>query len=422
MNDVVVVGAGPAGSAAAIAFARQGARVRVLEGAHGPTRRLAGEWVHPGGVAALKRLGISPAAIGTWEQRGFIVHPGDGSAPIELSYPGHAVALSARHQDLCHVLRQQALHTPGVDLTTNTPVLSVTDQFLTYTDRATGRDRGVKAPLAVGADGVTSVVRKSMDCPSSSGVLSRMAGLALADTELDQAHYGHVFLGAPGPVLAYHLGPRTVRLFLDVPLGHPGPAALPAYLWECYGPVLPPSLREPVHQALQRQQVQWAVNRFRPRTHLGHASHALIGDAAGCSHPLAAIGLSMGFLDAESLAQHHDVARYSRERKSTGWVPERLAANLCRAFTSHDDASTCLLSSVYDLWRRNPIERARCMGMLGLYPSSRITLGASALTMFEAVLGDLARETLATRNLTPVPRTVAGLLSWMVWASRTPST
>jgi len=56
--DVLIVGAGIVGSAAAVTFARQGRRVLLLERSLKEPDRIVGELLQPGGVAALERLGL----------------------------------------------------------------------------------------------------------------------------------------------------------------------------------------------------------------------------------------------------------------------------------------------------------------------------------------------------------------------------
>src|SRR5262245_57558666 len=55
--DVVVVGAGPAGSASAIALRRQGLSVALLERSVFPRDKICGDFLTPGAVARLIELG-----------------------------------------------------------------------------------------------------------------------------------------------------------------------------------------------------------------------------------------------------------------------------------------------------------------------------------------------------------------------------
>src|SRR4051812_2972116 len=55
-TDVVGVGAGPAGSIAALILARAGASVRLIDRAGFPRDKLCGDTVNPGSLALLDRL------------------------------------------------------------------------------------------------------------------------------------------------------------------------------------------------------------------------------------------------------------------------------------------------------------------------------------------------------------------------------
>lgn len=63
-HDIIIVGAGVAGSVAATTFARQGHRVLLLERTMKEPDRIVGELLQPGGLIALKELGLATAVEG----------------------------------------------------------------------------------------------------------------------------------------------------------------------------------------------------------------------------------------------------------------------------------------------------------------------------------------------------------------------
>src|SRR5262245_763208 len=59
MTDVIVVGAGPAGTVAAFVLARAGARVLLIDRARFPRPKLCGDTLNPGTLALLRRLQLA---------------------------------------------------------------------------------------------------------------------------------------------------------------------------------------------------------------------------------------------------------------------------------------------------------------------------------------------------------------------------
>src|SRR3954469_12939616 len=58
MPDVLICGAGPAGTMAAVILARAGVRVRLLDRARFPRHKLCGDTLNPGALAVLARHGL----------------------------------------------------------------------------------------------------------------------------------------------------------------------------------------------------------------------------------------------------------------------------------------------------------------------------------------------------------------------------
>jgi flavin-dependent dehydrogenase len=118
--DLLVVGAGPAGSVAALVAARAGARVRILDRSSVPRNKLCGDTVNPGTIATLARLGLAADV----EARGLPVEgmmvTGAG-VTICGRYPDGLRGRSIRRSDLDWILLRAAIDAgcdfdPGVNV------------------------------------------------------------------------------------------------------------------------------------------------------------------------------------------------------------------------------------------------------------------------------------------------------------------
>ena len=84
--DVVVVGAGPAGSATATYLARHGLRVSLLEKSTFPREKVCGDGLTPRGTRQLIRLGIDTSTEAGWlHNKGLRIY--GGKRPFELEWP-----------------------------------------------------------------------------------------------------------------------------------------------------------------------------------------------------------------------------------------------------------------------------------------------------------------------------------------------
>ena len=84
-TDVLVVGAGPGGSATAYHLARHGIDVTVVERSAFPREKVCGDGLTPRGVAAMLKMGVDPDAPGFERAKGLRVYSRD--AMIELPWP-----------------------------------------------------------------------------------------------------------------------------------------------------------------------------------------------------------------------------------------------------------------------------------------------------------------------------------------------
>jgi 2-polyprenyl-6-methoxyphenol hydroxylase-like FAD-dependent oxidoreductase len=413
--DVAIVGAGPIGSAAALAFAKRGAKAIIFEANPAASRRLAGEWLHPPGVEVLSRLGIDIAteAVGATPGLGFVVFPDDGSAPIMLPYPDGMQGVSLEHENLVSVLRDRAGSHPGIDLRLGARVRGIVDGKITVDNAdGSGGTSTIEVDRVVGADGRSSVVRRTLALKDEATAIAYTAGVELHDVQLPFEGYGHVIVGGPGPVLMYRIDSDRVRACFDVPLVVVGRLRRgdPEALWDTYRYVMPAQVVDAFRKALDAKRVQWAAAGFRPRAHYGRGKVALAGDAVGYFHPMTAAGLSLGLADAECVAESPDVATYRRHRDAKSWVPELLACALYLALTRRDPSGVAVRQAVYRLWRASKDERGRTMRILACAD----TRPEQFVGAFQAVLWDLVREDLL-RGWRTMPGMLMHLGGWMRW-------
>ncbi|MYI56556.1 MAG: FAD-dependent oxidoreductase, partial [Acidimicrobiia bacterium] len=331
--DVAVVGAGPVGSLCALAHARRGASVALLEANPNASKRLAGEWLHPPALRILRDFGIElETQPRSAEGKGFAVFPEDGSEPIVLRYPDGSPGLVCEHETLVSRLREAVAAEPGVDFVLHARVRAVEDNRVTYARN--GADESLTAALIVGADGRASTVRRSLGLWTSPRNCSRMMGIALSGVRLPLEGFGHVVCGGPGPILIYRLGDDSVRVILDVPLGH-SPRDLVALMSDSYAGWMPESLRPAFLEALRARRFLAAANALRPRATYGSPQRVLIGDAAGHYHPLTAVGMTLGFGDALTLAEGRGFRDFTNRRLRATRAPELLAMGLYEIFADH---------------------------------------------------------------------------------------
>ena len=359
--DVAVVGAGPVGSVCALAHARKGARVALLEANPNSSRRLAGEWLHPPAVRNLREIGIDMLP-GSAPGKGFVVFPEDGSDPIPLPYPDESRGLVCHHATLVSSLREATENEAGIDFISPARVKAVDDGRLTFS--VDGDDRAITAERIVGADGRASIVRRSLGVSMNPVLYSRMLGVTIQEADLPFEGYGHVVLGGPGPILIYALADDCVRVIVDIPPDRWSPRDRVGFLSESCAGLLPGALGPAFVEALRAGQFHAAGNQLSPRITYGNPRRVLIGDAAGHYHPLTAVGMTLGFGDALALAEGGEFRDFTAERFRAVGVPEFLAMGLYEVFADHRAEAVVLRRAIYHGWRTNSAYRNRTMRLL----------------------------------------------------------
>ncbi len=417
--DAAIIGGGPIGCVTAIAYARRGARVLMLEANPRSCTRFAGEWIHPPGVDALDRLRagrLEPAE--TCSAYGFVVFPDDGSAAIPLPYADGAVAITCDHEAMVTALREKAASV-GVEYLPDTRVTSIEGNRLRATPRSGGAEFEVTAGRIVGAEGRSSLTRRHLGLPENSTLLSSMASIELIDTELPFEGFGHVLLGGPGPVLMYRIATNRIRVCLDVPVSFAGARRDARFLWDAFGPLFPEALRPAFRTALEERKVAWAATRFRPRSTYGKDNVALVGDAVGHFHPMTAAGLTMGFLDAEALAANKKVSKYESTREKQSYVPELLANVLYHVLRRDDENAARVRSSVYDVWRESSSVRETTMRFLTGDEAGTASFGSTFSRIALHAAHSTVADSLSQGHWGRLAQDLASYGQWVRWPAAT---
>lgn len=412
LADILVIGAGPVGCVTALAFARKGANVLLLEGNPRSSHRLAGECLHPTGVHILESLGLG-SLVGTgYPGQGFAVFPADGSDPILLQYPDGARGITCEHVALVSVLRDAAGQHENIELVPSGNAVAIDGQRVTYTDKD-GQRCVAQADLIVGADGRSSLARGSLGLKDQRHYVSSMAGVLLDDVQLLREGFGQVLLGGPGPILACRIGPNQVRLFLDVPPR--GMQKDQESLHAAFEPALPEIWRGAFRQALADRPIAWASNQRRSRVNYGRPGLALVGDAVGHYHPLTAVGMTLGFMDGYYLAECRSFADYRRVRTAQSGAAELLANSLYRVFTQDDVASLALRNAIFQTWRHCPVESRRTMRLLSGEETDPAQFHRAFVRVLVQAAQQVLQDSLLSMDWKQTARALKGFAWWLGW-------
>ncbi|WP_433828038.1 geranylgeranyl reductase family protein [Actinoplanes sp. CA-015351] len=159
--DVIVVGAGPGGSAAAYHLARHGVRVLLLEKTEFPREKVCGDGLTPRAVRQLIRMGVDTSEKAGWlHNRGLRVI--GGGVRMELDWPDLAsfpnYGLVRTRLDFDDLLAQRAVEAgallrTGVNVTR--PVFDEDGYVIGVQAKTDGEPVEYRAPLVIAADGVS---------------------------------------------------------------------------------------------------------------------------------------------------------------------------------------------------------------------------------------------------------------------------
>jgi geranylgeranyl reductase family protein len=308
--DVLVVGAGPAGSAAAAWAARRGLDVLLADAAIFPRDKTCGDGLTPRAVAELERLGLGPWTRERVTNAGLRAH-GFGQV-LELPWPGGSLpgyGSAVPRTELDDRLRQVA-GDAGAQMLQGARAVDVVRSRLQVDavvfETAEGRQE-VRCRRLVVADGVRSPLGRLLGREWHRDTVYGVAARSYADTDRDDRWISsHLELrGEQGELLSgygwiFPLGEGQV----NVGVGTLATARRPAHV------SLKPLLR--FYARSQREPFALGTDLRQPSSALlpmGGAvsgvagpNWALVGDAAACVNPLNGEGIDYGLETGRLLA------------------------------------------------------------------------------------------------------------------------
>lgn len=445
--DVVVVGGGCTGASVAVALAKQGRKVVVIERQPELPDSVKGELLQPGGVRALEGMGLrecaTTAEIDCVRVDGYaVIKPGTAPGeelmlkypvrdpacvaefvgvtqenPAPGSTPGAPHGSSFHHRRFVYQLRKAAQSTPGVDYRDG----RVTQ--LTYADKPAADGRplvtGVEyktldnaevhqlsAPLVIVADGIYSMLRKHVASTISDIVtVSQFVGYELqhkaGECPLPHLHHGHVILAQPSPVLMYQISATETRILVDVlgALPDEDSGELAQYMLSHVCPQLPESVQPYFQAAVKSQNPIIMPNKKYPPQSFKVARAALLGDAWNMRHPLTGGGMTVALKDSYGFSQAVQgidlmdlsaldaaIAAHAQQRRAAAGTINVLANALHRVFstpTKDDGTRSTLRDACFDYMNMGG---AFAAGPIGLLAGLTPTTWVLALHFFAVAL------------------------------------
>lgn len=371
--DVLVVGAGPAGSAVATGLAQGGASVLVVETAEHPRPKACAEYASPRIAEELAHLGLADAWRATAVPLdGMDLHAGAHVSPIRYAdATGPRVAWGVDRRSFDAVLADHAVRA-GAELRERAALVSlvadgrrIRGARVRHAD--SDRDEVVRAGWVVGADGARSTVSRLLGVdravrfPRRLGLVAHFSGIAALGNH-GEMHAGRGFYVGLAPTPGGEL-----NVGMALPMDGPRPAA---ERFEAAIAALP--------AVASRLRGSERLTPIRGAAPIGHrvsdsagAGWLLVGDAAGFVDPFTGEGIHRALRSARAAAA---------SMLAGGDVPTAYRDERRRAF-----AAKSALSWLVQGFLAVPPALEHVVGRLETRPVAALRLGSA--------LGDLRRAT-----------------------------
>ncbi|MFW2381932.1 MAG: NAD(P)/FAD-dependent oxidoreductase, partial [Acidimicrobiales bacterium] len=289
LSDVIIVGGGPAGTAAAITLARAGTQVILVDKAVFPRDKCCGDGLTAGALRQLEQLGLDPNDVPSWKpvERAQIAGPRGTTIPFDLPRGNGLFAVIARRAELDAAMLQLAAD-EGVDVRQGVGLvdLSVVDRGI----RAHTSAGVIEAHNYIAADGMWSPTRKLMGL-GADGYRGEWHAFRQYFANVDGAAQDELFVWfepdlLPGYVWAFPLADGTTNVGFGIQRGRGVEIQEMKSLW---GELLQrPRIRQVLgeHADPIDRHMAWPIPARLGRLRLHHGRVLFVGDAAAATDPM----------------------------------------------------------------------------------------------------------------------------------------
>ena len=305
--DVLIAGAGPAGSGLALHLARQGVKVIVAEAECFPRDKVCGDGVSPVALAELEHLGIT--GTDAFKQANEIRRVGlflkNDQVIIDLSKPDHLPhhARIIPRLQLDHWIASAA-QSAVVDYIQRARVADfrISDTGIHVTVKHAGRLRTLKAKLLVGADGTNSRVARQLNGAKPADEFRLLGLRSYFDGVEGPADRVDIFFNEacfPGIFWMFPLGAERANIGMAMVA-----KTYPATDKHIQNMLLHQIRNDPMLQLrigkgkMDGKISGWPINFYNRNKRIADNRILLAGDAAGLINPLSGDGIQYALLSA----------------------------------------------------------------------------------------------------------------------------
>lgn len=304
MVEVLIAGAGPAGSAAAIRLARLGHEVLLVDRCRFPRLKPCGEYYNPECCRLLAELGVLPAiqAAGARPVSALAFGTPEGSG-LAVPFEGLAGSALSLGRETLDTLLVQAARDAGVTVwegaTVREPLTDHNGSVQGARIRVEGRDREVLARVTLAADGIRSRIARCLGLGAGDGGRRKLGIAARCDAAEGAPERVEMHAGGPGCCgLVVRGQEANLGLVADVGQAREiggDPAGFVSRTLDAF-PRLRPWVRGEPHSVRTIGPLTWITRRQAV------AGCLLLGDAAGFYDPFTGQGVTFALMTAELAA------------------------------------------------------------------------------------------------------------------------